>query len=82
MPMSFDPYGLLDDIVVGGMTVKSCRQEIEDQNRKPPSKKKKDDVILSPGPSPTWSRARATQVPMHSPPHTAPRSRATEATNW
>ncbi len=43
MPLVFDPYGLLDDIQSGGTTVMSRWQEIEDQNRKPPSPKKKDE---------------------------------------
>lgn len=43
MPLVYDPYGLLDDIQMGGTTVASRWQEIESQNRKPPAKKKVDD---------------------------------------
>jgi hypothetical protein len=44
MPMSYDPYGLLDDIMIGGVTANSRWHEVEAQNRKPPAKKKKDDA--------------------------------------
>lgn len=41
LPSAFDPYGLLDDIQVGGTTVASRWHEIKD--RKPPTKKPADN---------------------------------------
>lgn len=41
LPSVFDPYGLLDDIQVGGITVASRWHEIKD--RKPPTRPRKDE---------------------------------------
>jgi hypothetical protein len=43
LPMVYDPYGLLDDIQMGGVTVASRWNEVEAQDRKPAVKKKKDE---------------------------------------